>query len=214
MNAVTRVSLFPGSDADMKTSIHRGIIFAVPWVAALFLLSLSWPVHAGGIYKYVDRNGTIHFTNVPTNSRYKLISEDPDTYAKVETSEFDGLIKEIAYKYDVKPALVKAVIKAESGFDPNAVSKKGAQGLMQLMPGTSYDLEVDDPFHPRDNINGGVKFLKMLMGRFNNDLTLTLAAYNAGPEAVAKYEDVPPYEETRHYVKKVLAYYDRYLREI
>jgi soluble lytic murein transglycosylase len=198
----------------MKTTIHRGIIFAVPWAAALFLCCFSWPAHAGGIYKYVDRNGTIHFTNVPTNSRYKLISEDPDTYSTVESSRFDGLIKEIAYRYDVKPALVKAVIKAESGFDPNAVSKKGAQGLMQLMPETSYDLEVDDPFHPRDNINGGVKFLKRLMERFNNDLTLTLAAYNAGPEAVAKYEDVPPYEETRHYVKKVLAYYDRYLREI
>jgi soluble lytic murein transglycosylase len=162
----------------------------------------------------VDRNGTIHFTNVPTNSRYKLISEDPETYATVESSRFDGLIKEIACRHEVKPALVKAVIKAESGFNPDAVSKKGAQGLMQLMPETSNDMEVYDPFHPRDNINGGVKFLKMLMGRFNNDLTLTLAAYNAGPEAVAKYDGIPPYEETRHYVKKVLAYYDRYLREI
>jgi soluble lytic murein transglycosylase-like protein len=198
----------------MNTTIHRSIILCVPWAAALFLLSLSWPAHAGSIYKYVDRSGTIHYTNVPTNSRYKLISEDPDTYSAVESSRFDGLIKEIAYRYDVKPALVKAVIKAESGFDPNAVSKKGAQGLMQLMPETSYDLAVDDPFHPRDNINGGVKFLKRLMERFDNDLTLTLAAYNAGPEAAAKYEDVPPYEETRHYVKKVLAYYDRYLREI
>jgi len=198
----------------MKTTIYRGIIFAVPWAAAVFLLCSSWHAHAAGIYKYVDRNGTIHFTNVPTNSRYKLISEDPDTYASVESTRFDGLIKEIAYRYDVKPALVKAVIKAESGFDPDAVSKKGAQGLMQLMPETSSDLAVDDPFHPRDNINGGVKFLKQLMERFNHNLHLTLAAYNAGPEAVAKYDGIPPYEETQHYVKKVLAYYDRYLREI
>jgi soluble lytic murein transglycosylase-like protein len=212
--AVTSVSLFQGSDTGMRTSVHTWINFSIPWVAMLFLLCCLCPAHAGGIYKYVDRDGTIHFTNVPTNSRYKLISEDPDTYATVETARFDGLIKEIAYRYDVKPALVKAVIKAESGFDPNAVSKKGAQGLMQLMPETSNGLEVEDPFHPRDNINGGVKFLKQLMGRFNNDLTLTLAAYNAGPEAVAKYEDIPPYEETQHYVKKVLTYYDRYLREI
>ena len=199
----------------MKTTLHRWIGFSAPCAVVLLLFCFSCPGHAGGgIYKYVDRNGTIHFTNVPTNSRYKLISENPETYAKVESSQFDGLIKEIAYRYDVKPALVKAVIKAESGFDPDAVSKKGAQGLMQLMPDTSNDLEVYDPFRPGDNINGGVKFLKKLMERFNNNLHLTLAAYNAGPEAVAKYDGIPPYEETRHYVKKVLVYYNRYLREL
>ena len=199
----------------MKTTFHRWIGFSAPWAAVLLLLCISCPVHAGGgIYKYVDRNGTIHFTNVPTNSRYKLISEDPETYSTVESTRFDGLIKEISYRHEVKPALVKAVIKAESGFDPDAVSKKGAQGLMQLMPETSSDMEVYDPFRPRDNINGGVKFLKRLMERFDNDLHLTLAAYNAGPEAVAKYDGIPPYEETQHYVKKVLVYYDRYLREL
>jgi soluble lytic murein transglycosylase len=197
----------------MRTTAHKGLTFAIDCAAVLLLLCLAHPAPAD-IYQYVDKRGTIHFTNVPTNTRYKLFRQEKNRLAMVETTRYDGLIKEISRRYDVHPALVKAVIKAESGFDPNAVSKKGAQGLMQLMPETVYDLKVYDPFHPRDNINGGVKFLKQLMSRFNNNLPLTLAAYNAGPEVVAKYEDIPPYEETQHYVRKVLRYFDRYRQEL
>ena len=106
------------------------------------------------------------------------------------------------------------VIKAESDFNPYAVSKKGAQGLMQLMPKTLKDLKVYDPFHPRENIDGGVRYLKRLLKQFNNDISLTLAAYHAGAKTVEKYEDIPPYQETQHYVKKVLNYFDRYRQEI
>jgi soluble lytic murein transglycosylase len=197
----------------MKTKAHTWIAFSISFAGALSLLFFSHPAPAD-IYHYVDKKGTIHFTNVPTNTRYKLFRQEQNRLAIKETTRYDGLIREISRSYDVHPALVKAVIKAESGFDPNAVSKKGAQGLMQLMPETAYDLKVYDPFHPRDNINGGVKFLKQLMGRFNNNLPLTLAAYNAGPEIVARYEGIPPYGETQHYVKKVLRYFDRYRQEL
>jgi soluble lytic murein transglycosylase len=168
------------------------------------------------IYRYVDANGTIHFTNTPTTPRYQLFkkSKTKRRVRSISTARYDHLIKEISERYSINPALVKAVIKAESNFDPYAVSKKGAQGLMQLMPATMKDLEVYNPFHPRENISGGVKFLKQLLERFNNDLHLSLAAYNAGPNVVEQYEAIPPYEETQHYVKKVLNYFDRYRQEL
>jgi soluble lytic murein transglycosylase len=168
------------------------------------------------IYRYVDSNGTIHFTNTPTTPRYQLFkkSKTKRRVGAINTAQYDHLIKEISKQYRINPALVKAVIKAESNFDPYAVSKKGARGLMQLMPATMKDLQVYNPFHPRDNINGGVKFLKQLLERFNNDLSLSLAAYNAGPNAVEQYEAIPPYAETQHYVKKVLNYFDRYRQEL
>jgi soluble lytic murein transglycosylase-like protein len=108
-------------------------------------------------------------------------------------------------------AIIKAIIKAESNFDPYATSWKGAQGLMQLMPETAYELNVNDVYHPRDNLEGGVKYMKYLLERFNNDLSLALAAYNAGENAVLKYNwSIPPYAETRQYVNKVLRYLKSY----
>jgi soluble lytic murein transglycosylase-like protein len=114
-------------------------------------------------------------------------------------------------KYAVDEALVKAVIKAESDFDPQAVSKKGAQGLMQLMPETARDLSVSNPFHPIQNMEGGIRYLRRLLDQFQGNLHLTLAAYNAGENAVVKYNNsVPPFEETRTYVKRVLEYLKDY----
>jgi len=124
---------------------------------------------------------------------------------------YDELIRELARRYEVEPALVKAVIRAESDFDPRAVSSKGARGLMQLTPRTARWHGVSNPQDPRQNILGGVRFLRALLDRFDNDTKLALAAYNAGGGAVARFGGLPPYQETRRYVATVLRYRQRYL---
>ena len=125
---------------------------------------------------------------------------------------FDPLIQKAANRYDVDPALVKAIIKAESGYNPKAISKRGAKGLMQLMPGTAKALGVEDCFNPEHNINGGVKYFKELLGRFNGNVKLSLAAYNAGAGKVRLYGGVPPFKATKYYIEKVFEYYSLYKR--
>jgi soluble lytic murein transglycosylase-like protein len=125
-------------------------------------------------------------------------------------SVFDGLIRKASTRHNLPEALIKAVIRQESGFNPRAVSPKGAQGLMQLMPGTAAALKVDAPFDPEQNIMGGSAFLKDMLGRYNGNLSLALAAYNAGPGAVDRHGGVPEYAETKDYVRKVLMHYSRY----
>lgn len=119
---------------------------------------------------------------------------------------FDELIEKISAKYDVDAALVKAVIKAESNFNPKAVSSAGAQGLMQLMPSTAAGLGVMDAFDPEQNVDGGVRFLCDLLKRYSGSVELALAAYNAGPGAVDRYGGIPPYQETQTYVNRVVGY--------
>ena len=128
----------------------------------------------------------------------------------VSRSEIDNLISKYADKNGLDEDFVKAVINQESGFNPNATSHCGAMGLMQLMPSTAQGLGVKDAYNPEQNIEGGTKYLKGLMDRFDNDKSLALAAYNAGPNAVKKYGGIPPYAETQNYVKKVLSKYDTY----
>jgi soluble lytic murein transglycosylase-like protein len=130
--------------------------------------------------------------------------DDIDTQAGM-----DAFIKKVAAKYNVSPDVVAAVIEAESEFNPRAVSRRGARGLMQLMPTTAKTLGVDDPFDPRENIEAGVRHLRALMDRFGDNLPLVLAAYNAGEVAVIKHRGVPPYRETQAYVKRIMKRLDR-----
>lgn len=133
------------------------------------------------------------------------------TILRVVRSRYDTYINQTAARYGVPPALVKAVIHAESGFDPNAVSPVGAVGLMQLMPDTATLVGAQDPFDPKQNIRAGVKYLKYLLVMFNGDKALAVAAYNTGPGKVQKYGGVPPYKETQVFVNRVMTFYQAYL---
>jgi len=176
------------------------------------------PAAMAGIYVKVDANGVYHFTNVPTTSGYRLFIGDRSSktskralvaYTK-DPAQFEHLIKRYAKQFGVDPNLVRAIIQAESGFDPFATSIKGAQGLMQLMPETAKDLSVQDAYDPEENIRAGVRYLKQMLEKFKGNLSLAVAAFNAGPRAVQQYGTIPPYKETKNYVKKVLTYYHLY----
>ncbi len=168
------------------------------------------------IYKYVDAEGVIHLTNVPTERgiKYTLIMREKrvifDRKLGEDISKYDHLITKASEKYSVDPALIKAVIKAESNFNHRAISKKGARGLMQLMPATASSLHVQDSFHPESNIEGGVRYLRYLLNYFSGNLHLAIAAYNAGENAVIRYGGIPPYRETQIYVRRVLSYLDKF----
>jgi soluble lytic murein transglycosylase-like protein len=167
------------------------------------------------IYKFTDDEGVIHLTNIPTetNRNYVLLIREKRVIIKVtgDIARYDEYIKKASDKYGVDYALIKAVIKAESNFNHLAVSPVGAQGLMQLMPQTAASLQVDDSFHPENNIDGGVRYLRYLLRLYNGNLSLALAAYNAGEGAVARYKNrIPPYRETQTYVQRVLEYYEQY----
>lgn len=187
----------------------------------LVALFPAMPAAASDIYKYEDDEGVLHFTDAPTDHRFKIFMRDIKKDRQLRTSfrlagcagnpaEFDPIINSCALQYGVDKSLVKAVIHAESGYDPNAVSAKGASGLMQLMPQTAKSLKVANSFDPADNIRGGVRYLKFLLDTFRGDVTLALAAYNAGLSRVAQYNGVPPYEETRNYVARVMQYRKSY----
>ena len=166
----------------------------------------------GDIYRYIDENGVMHFTNTPTssNKKYKLfLRERPKINSRYSTKKYDDIIANAARQYGVEIPLLKAIIKAESGFNPRAVSKKGAKGLMQIMPENFQLLGIKDPFDPSQNIHAGARYFKLMYDRFGK-LALSLAAYNAGPKAVEHYKTVPPYEETEEYVKRVLKYFHSY----
>ncbi|MDY6856294.1 MAG: lytic transglycosylase domain-containing protein [Thermodesulfobacteriota bacterium] len=135
-------------------------------------------------------------------------------HVKKAEQSFHTIIMQASIRHNVDPALVKAVILAESSFNPNAISYKGAEGLMQLMPKTARGLGVHDSFNPEHNIKGGVKYLKRLLDRFNGDIKLALAAYNAGTGKVLKYNGVPPYNQTKKYIKRVFFYYEYYKAEM
>lgn len=187
-------------------------------VPAVFVICLATALPAEAqIYSWRDASGTLVLSDKPRTDQpgemttyavrgsTDLRTTAPATAATVQ-GRFDDLIEEYARLHGVSPDLVRAVIQAESGFNPRAVSPKGAMGLMQLMPATARELGVANPFQPADNIRGGVTYLARLLARFDQNVELALAAYNAGPASVERYGlRVPPYRETRDYVRKVTA---------
>ncbi len=188
---------------------------------------MSFPALAGGIYKYVEKDGTIVYTNVPPRGAVARQARKVDgefhpapsptaparmnATTRMSLAEFNAYIDQAAIRYKMPPALVRAVMHAESAFDPNAISHVGASGLMQLMPGTAREMYVKDIFDPKENIEGGVRYLRVLANEFEGDMVKMVAAYNSGPDAVRKYGgQVPPYPETQAYVRKVLSLYFQY----
>jgi soluble lytic murein transglycosylase-like protein len=182
------------------------------FLSLIVFLGMSMSVQAD-IYRYIDENGVMHFTNVPTSSIKKFsvfLREKSSAIQRYSSEKYDELISHASELYGVSFPLLKAIIKAESDFDPYAVSKKGATGLMQIMPENFKPLGIMDPFDPWQNINAGARYFKQMFDRFKGKLTLSLAAYNAGPTAVDRYKTIPPYEETEEYVRRVMKYYYNY----
>ncbi|MBP7527706.1 MAG: transglycosylase SLT domain-containing protein [Syntrophorhabdaceae bacterium] len=182
----------------------------------LILVLCLLPIGAHpAIYTYVDDTGISHFTNIlPVGKKFRVVISERIKYvvARVfNNTAYDGIIERHAQTHGIDPSLIKAVMKAESNFNPNAMSHKGAQGLMQLMPDTARLMKVENPFDPEDNIRGGTKYLKYLGDTFGGNLDLVLAAYNAGPARVKENNmNIPPYDETRTYVQRVKSYYNSF----
>jgi soluble lytic murein transglycosylase len=183
-----------------------------------FLFGLCASETLAEIYVRVHQDGKKEFTNRPSGPGWLLYMTDSGVEPLVTFSEngkprdIEAIISDISTQYAIDGRLVKAIIKAESNYNPSAVSAKGAQGLMQLMPATARQLKVKRPFDPEQNILGGVKYIKGLIAAYG-DLSTALAAYNSGPGVVKRYAGIPPYRETINYVKRVLRLYDEYKKE-
>jgi len=180
----------------------------------------SLPARAD-IFSFTDERGVVHFTNIPSlDRRYKLIRREAGSVpapsrtwmpTEADILRYQGIVEAAARNHGVDSALVHAVISAESGYNPNAISRKGASGLMQLMPETARRYGVQNIFDPVENVRGGVRYLKDLLALFNGDMRLAVAGYNAGENAVIRAGNrVPPYPETQNYVPKVIDFYNRF----
>jgi soluble lytic murein transglycosylase-like protein len=189
----------------------------------LALLSAAAGAYAD-VYSFVDDSGVVHYTNVPVDPRYQFLLASPheqtrsgqpyDAVLLAEAGKFDPLIESAAAATAVEPELLRAVIAVESGFDPRALSKAGAAGLMQLMPETARRYGVRDRFDPRQNVYAGARHLKALIERYDHDVRLALAAYNAGERAVDRCGGcIPRYRETQAYVPRVWQMYQRLLTQ-
>ncbi len=192
-------------------------------VVLVVSLFCAFQVQADTLYVCRDPSGATRITNVPQSDTCEALgkrtppssrfSRPPSPFVKYSGPvSYDRIIRDAGRRYNIDPLLIKAVIKAESNFDSRAVSVKGAQGLMQLMPATARELKVRNVFNPVDNINGGTKYLREMLNEFNGNLILSLAAYNAGPGTVKRAKGMPRIPETTNYVVKVLGYYKNYRR--
>jgi len=204
----------------VKKLFYKSFMSALPasilplaFFLGLLASFLAGPARAD-IYVYKDSQGTLHFTNVPGHSGYQPVIREWGSGggAGLAPARFEERIRASSERHGVDPHLVRAVMRAESAFDAQARSHKGAQGLMQLMPETARLHNVSNVYDPDENIDAGVRHLRMLLDRYQGDLQLTLAAYNAGIKAVEKHGGVPPYPETREYIRRVLEYHQRYNR--
>jgi soluble lytic murein transglycosylase-like protein len=182
------------------------------------LLAASTAAAAPKIYTYLDSQGQRHYTDVPDNNRYRLLVLSPhdrtasgdryDFQLLAKATQYDSIIEHAAVSSALEPNLLRAVIVVESGFNSRAVSKRGAVGLMQLMPATASRFGVSNPYDARQNVHAGARYLKFLIDRFGHDIRLALAAYNAGEDAVERNGgQIPPYSETMAYVPRVLKIY-------
>jgi soluble lytic murein transglycosylase-like protein len=182
------------------------------------LLAASSIAASAKIYTYMDAQGLRHYTDVPDNNRYRLLVLSPqdrtasgdryDVQLLARASQYDSIIEHAAVAAAVEPNLLRAVIVVESGFNSHAVSKRGAVGLMQLMPATASRFGVSNPYDARQNVHAGARYLKFLIDRFGHDVRLALAAYNAGEDAVVRNGgQIPPFSETMAYVPRVLKIY-------
>ncbi len=208
--------------SDRKGKGEDGLKLRQTFIILTILLSLPYAAGAD-IYRYVDKDGVLHFTNTGGGQNQRRVYAEPaqikvipPSAAQERTvslpgtflSTYSEIIHEACGKHGVDPALVHAIVKVESDFNATAVSRKGAMGLMQLMPQTAADMNVKNTFNPTENIAGGVKYIRYLLDRYEGNLELVLAAYNAGETNVKKWGTIPPFSETRQYVKKVLAIYN------
>lgn len=166
-----------------------------------------------GVIYYYFANRDLESSQPPLHRPPRIRNNSPASSRRISPQELEPLIQETSRNHNLPPSLVKAVIRVESNFNPEATSPKGAQGLMQLMPGTADELMVADSYDPRENIGGGVRYLRLLLDRFNNRLHLALAAYNAGPERVSRRLEVPAIPETQGFVHEVCTYFLKYSKE-
>ncbi|MDA8079797.1 MAG: lytic transglycosylase domain-containing protein [Nitrospiraceae bacterium] len=190
----------------------------------LLCVVFSSPSVFADVYKYIDENGVVCYTDAPLLKKAETVHREKQSAnrekrpagrfrksappaSSTPSADYHGYVASTASKYEIEPELIQAVIKTESNGNHRAVSRKGAMGLMQLMPSTAVDMNVINPFNPEENIEGGTRYLRYLLEKFNGNITLALAAYNAGPRTVEKYGSVPPIYETKEYVKKVLSLY-------
>jgi len=189
------------------------MLFPYGTIIILFSLFFSFISAQADIYRFKDENGVWHFTNIRSDTRYRLYIKTGRLRGKQYITNYDTIIQKAAKQFSVDSHLIKAIIMAESSFDPNAISKSGAQGLMQLMPPTANDMEVNNPFDPEENIFGGTRYISLLLKKFKQDKKLAIAAYNVGPSVVANQNSVPRIPQTRHFVEKVMKYYSEFKKQ-
>jgi soluble lytic murein transglycosylase len=180
----------------------------------LSALSLTSAARADRLYAFMDERGVYHFSNVATDHRFSPLAGDRLPFpAQRPLNRLTAIVHEAARAHALDPALIKAIIEVESDWVPDACSSKGALGLMQLMPGTATDLLIRDPLDPTANVRGGTRYLRQMIDRFRGDIILALAAYNAGPGTVERFQGVPPYPETQEYVRRVLKLWKQYCKQ-
>jgi soluble lytic murein transglycosylase len=191
-------------------SLYLSSVLLILGVIAVTAMSEPSVLADAQVYLYVSPTGTVNLTNVPTDIRFKEIKPSPRYHRAVSDMELEQAVARAARQHGISPALLLAVMKAESDFNPMVISRAGAVGLMQLIPETAIRHGVRNLYDTEDNIVGGAKHLRYLLDRFHGKLRLALAAYNAGERKVDRYGKIPPYKETQLYVKKVMGYYREY----